>query len=69
VAIEARTAYLDGELCALRPGGTTSFPEMQAVTDEGRTAQLVYFVFDPLFCRRQGPDATRALLRVERRAP
>ena len=34
-AIGAESAYLDGELCAVRPDGTTSFPEMQAATDEG----------------------------------
>jgi len=48
-ALPAQTAYLDGELCAVRPDGTTAFSEMQAATDEGRTASLVYFVFDLLF--------------------
>jgi DNA ligase D-like protein (predicted ligase) len=38
-------AYLDGELCAVRPDGTTSFSLMQAAT-EGQGEQLVYFVFD-----------------------
>jgi DNA ligase D-like protein (predicted ligase) len=48
-ALAAQTAYVDGELCAVRSDGTTSFSEMQAATDEGRTANLVYFVFDLLF--------------------
>jgi DNA ligase D-like protein (predicted ligase) len=48
-ALAAHTAYLDGELCAVRPDGTTAFSEMQAATDEGRTTNLVYFVFDLLF--------------------
>jgi ATP-dependent DNA ligase len=48
-ALTAQAAYLDGELCAVRSDGTTAFSEMQAATDEGRTTQLVYFVFDLLF--------------------
>src|ERR1700686_1588575 len=32
-----RSAYLDGELCAMRADGITSFSELQAATDEGRT--------------------------------
>jgi DNA ligase D-like protein (predicted ligase) len=41
-------AYLDGELCAVRPDGTTSFSLMQAATDGERAAGLVYFAFDLL---------------------
>jgi DNA ligase D-like protein (predicted ligase) len=48
-ALAARSAYLDGELCAVRSDGTTAFSEMQAATDEGRTTNLVFFVFDLLF--------------------
>src|ERR1700674_2238460 len=48
-ALAVQSGYLDGELCAVRPDGTTSFPELQAATDERRTANLVYFVFDLLF--------------------
>jgi DNA ligase D-like protein (predicted ligase) len=48
-ALAVRSAYLDGELCAVRSDGTTAFSEMQAATDEGRTSNLVYFVFDLLF--------------------
>src|SRR3954447_3655508 len=40
-------AYLDGELCAVRPDGTTSFSLMQAAT-EGEGDRLVYFAFDLL---------------------
>jgi ATP dependent DNA ligase-like protein len=39
-AVAAQAAYLDGELCAVRPDGTTSFPEMQAATDGRRTTGL-----------------------------
>jgi hypothetical protein len=45
-AISARSAYLDGELCAVRADGTTAFAELQAATDHRRTTNLVYFVFD-----------------------
>jgi ATP-dependent DNA ligase len=39
-ALPVKSAYIDGELCALRPDGTTSFSRMQAAMDEGRTAGL-----------------------------
>src|SRR4051794_19287259 len=39
--------YLDGELCAVRPDGTTSFSLMQAAT-EREGDRLVYFAFDLL---------------------
>jgi bifunctional non-homologous end joining protein LigD len=58
-------AYLDGELCALRPDGTTSFSGLQAATDTPGAAELVYFAFDLLFI--DGADiAARPLL--ERKA-
>jgi bifunctional non-homologous end joining protein LigD len=41
-------AYFDGELCAVRPDGTTSFSLMQAATDGESAAGLVYFAFDLL---------------------
>lgn len=41
-------AYLDGELCAVRPDGTTSFAAMQAATDSGRSGELMFFLFDLL---------------------
>jgi DNA ligase D-like protein (predicted ligase) len=54
--LNAKSAYLDGELCAVRPDGTTSFAELQAATDEHRTTHLVYFAFDLLFL--DGEDLT-----------
>jgi DNA ligase D-like protein (predicted ligase) len=48
-ALELRAAYLDGELCALREDGTTSFSAMQAATDNRQSRSLVYFAFDLLF--------------------
>jgi bifunctional non-homologous end joining protein LigD len=47
-ALKVGNAYVDGELCAMRPDGTTSFSGMQAASDSGG-AGLVYFVFDLLF--------------------
>jgi DNA ligase D-like protein (predicted ligase) len=59
-ALGKQSAYLDGELCAMQADGTTSFSELQAATDEGRTTQLVYFAFDLLFV--DGRDITGAAL-------
>jgi DNA ligase D-like protein (predicted ligase) len=58
--LKARTAYLDGELCAVNPDGTTSFAELQAATDSKRTAHLVYFAFDLLYLN--GENLTQLLL-------
>jgi len=55
-SIRARNAYLEGELCAVRPDGTTSFAELQAATDSRSTGHLVYFAFDLLFLN--GRDMT-----------
>jgi ATP-dependent DNA ligase len=43
------TAYIDGELCALRRDGISSFSRLQAAMDEGRTEELVFFAFDLLY--------------------
>ena len=47
-ALPVARAYLDGELCAVRADGTTSFSLMQAATDGESAARLVYFAFDLL---------------------
>ena len=54
--IGKHSAYLDGELTAVSADGTTSFAELQADTDEGRTTHLVYFAFDLLYL--DGRDIT-----------
>lgn len=41
-------AYLDGELCGVRPDGVTSFGLMQSASDGDIEAELVYFAFDLL---------------------
>ena len=62
-ALKCRQAYLDGELCAVRPDGTTSFANLQG---HGQTpAALVYFAFDLLHL--DGKDLTGLPL-LERKA-
>jgi DNA ligase D-like protein (predicted ligase) len=58
--LRARGTYLDGELCAVRPDGTTSFAELQAATDSHSTGGLIYFAFDLLYLN--GRDMTQAPL-------
>src|SRR4051812_4118803 len=43
-----RIAILDGELCGIFPDGITSFSMIQAASDAGNAAGLVYFIFDLL---------------------
>ena len=45
--LPVKTAYIDGELCAVRPDGVTSFEMMQQASD-GAGAPLVYYAFDLL---------------------
>jgi hypothetical protein len=47
-SLGAGQAYLDGELCGVFPDGITSFGMIQAVSDAGNAAGLVYFIFDLL---------------------
>jgi DNA ligase D-like protein (predicted ligase) len=51
-----RQAYLDGELCGVRPDGITSFSMIQMASDAGNAAGLVFFLFDLLFL--DGEDLT-----------
>ena len=48
MSVPARQAYLDGELCGVRPDGTTSFSLIQTASDEGNAKALVFFLFDLL---------------------
>jgi DNA ligase D-like protein (predicted ligase) len=50
-SLPAREAYLDGELCGVRSDGTTSFSLIQAASDAGNAAGLVFFIFDLLHLR------------------
>ena len=45
--LKVKSAFLDGELCGVRPDGVTSFALMQQASDRGG-AGLVYFAFDLL---------------------
>jgi bifunctional non-homologous end joining protein LigD len=47
-ALGAHQAYLDGELCGVFPDGITAFSMIQAASDAGNAAGLVYFIFDLL---------------------
>jgi DNA ligase D-like protein (predicted ligase) len=47
-SLPARQAYLDGELCGVRPDGTTSFSLIQAASDAGNAETLIFFLFDLL---------------------
>jgi bifunctional non-homologous end joining protein LigD len=55
-SLGARQAYLDGELCGVRPDGTTSFCMIQMASDAGSAAGLVLFLFDLLHL--DGEDLT-----------
>ena len=48
-SLPARQAYLDGELCGVRPDGITSFSMIQMASDAGNVAGLVFFLFDLLY--------------------
>jgi bifunctional non-homologous end joining protein LigD len=48
-SLKVKSAYLDGELCALDGYGVPVFSRLQAAMDEGHTDQLVFFAFDLLF--------------------
>jgi DNA ligase D-like protein (predicted ligase) len=64
-SLPAKSAYIDGELCAFNEDGTTSFAALQAATDEHRSGGLVYVAFDLLYL--DGEDL-RALPLSERNA-
>src|ERR1700757_3660468 len=63
-SLGVRQAYLDGELCGVDPDGVTSFSMIQAASDAGNAAGLVYFIFDLL--HRDGEDIA-ALPLIERK--
>jgi bifunctional non-homologous end joining protein LigD len=44
----ARQTYLHGELCGVFPDGISSFSMIQAASDAGNAASLVFFIFDLL---------------------
>ena len=54
--LKVQTAYIDGELCGVRPDGVTSFEIMQQASDSGG-GHLTYFAFDLL--ELDGEDLSR----------
>jgi DNA ligase D-like protein (predicted ligase) len=62
--LNARTAYLDGELCGVDEDGLPSFAHTQAATDGESGARLVYYAFDLLHL--DGRDVSRLRL-IERK--
>jgi ATP-dependent DNA ligase len=64
-SLDARQAYLDGEFCGVYPDGITSFGMIQAASDAGNAAGLVYFIFDLLHL--DGDDLSPLPL-IERKA-
>jgi ATP-dependent DNA ligase len=60
-ALPARQAYLDGELCGVRPDGKTSFSLIQTASDSGNAEALVFFLFDLIYL--DGAVISAALLR------
>jgi DNA ligase D-like protein (predicted ligase) len=53
--LDARQAYLDGELCAVDANGITSFSRIQTASDAGNPAGLVFFLFDLLHLGGEDP--------------
>jgi DNA ligase D-like protein (predicted ligase) len=64
-SLPAGEAYLDGEMCGVFPDGITSFSMIQAASDAGNAAGLVYFIFDLLHL--DGDDLSAQPL-IERKA-
>jgi bifunctional non-homologous end joining protein LigD len=47
--LPVKQAYLDSELCGVRPDGKTAFSLIQAASDSGNADVLVFFLFDLLY--------------------
>ena len=58
-------AIIDGEVVALDDSGAPNFAALQAALSEGRTDDLIFFVFDLLF---EGGNDQRRLPLSERKA-
>jgi DNA ligase D-like protein (predicted ligase) len=65
-SIRAKQAYLDGELCGVGPDGITSFATIQAASDSGNAAALVFFLFDLLHLDGEDFRARPLIERKER---
>jgi len=67
-SLPAEQAYLDGELCGVRPDGITSFSMIQAASDSGNAAALVFFLFDLLYLDGEDFSGRPLVQRKERLA-
>jgi bifunctional non-homologous end joining protein LigD len=47
--LPADTLWLDGEVVAMLPDGTSSFQDLQDALSMGRTAELSYYIFDLMY--------------------
>ena len=56
-SLPARQAYLDGELCGVRPDGTTSFSQIQNASDTSNGDAPVFFLFDLLHLNGESTSA------------
>jgi ATP-dependent DNA ligase len=65
-ALPARQAYLDGELCGVRPDGKTSLSMIQTASDAGIADALVFFLFDLLYLDGDAISAAPLRVRKER---
>lgn len=65
-SLKAKSAYLDGELCAFNSDGVPVFSRLQAAMDEGKTDQLVFFAFDLLFLNGESTVGLPLIERKER---
>jgi bifunctional non-homologous end joining protein LigD len=63
--LNAKTAYLDGELCGVDDAGLPSFAQTQAATDGEREVRLIFYAFDLLHLA--GLDVSNLPL-IERKA-
>jgi ATP-dependent DNA ligase len=64
--LKMKSAYLDGEVCALNSDGVPVFSRLQAAMDEGRTDQLVFFAFDLFFLNGLSTAQLPLIKRMER---
>ena len=65
-ALPVKSAWLDGEVVALRPDGSISFQALQNAFDMRSEANLVYYVFDLLYLN--GYDTSRVGLLERKQA-
>jgi bifunctional non-homologous end joining protein LigD len=54
-------SIIDGEVCALDHSGAPDFAALQAAISDGKTDDLIFFVFDLLFDGRRGPAPPAAV--------